>query len=77
MQVFVKDLPAPVDWAAGIPQNNNDYYEGDYKMVENWNDLGFIKSNPDGSYYQQERNDEALGPQGPPVINPPKEKKKK
>jgi hypothetical protein len=77
MQVFIKDAPAPVDWTAGIPQNNNNYYEGDYKMVTNWNDLGFIKSDGKGHYYQQERNDDALGKQGAPYIKPPKTKKKK
>ena len=80
MQVFpnVNGKPgAPVDWASGIPQNNGDYMEGDYKMVENWNDLGFIKSNADKSaYMQQERNDDALGKPGAPEIKVPKKYKK-
>jgi len=69
-----------VDWASGIPQNNNNYMEGDYKMVENWNDLGFIKSGVAGNtpgYYQQERNEDALGPVAPAELKVPGKYKKK
>lgn len=80
MQVALEDFSAFVQWAAGIPQNNGSYYDGDYKMVENWNDLGFIKSKTEKGeivgYFQQERNDEALGPQTPISYQPPKKKSK-
>ena len=68
-----------VNWASGIPQNNNSYYDGDFKMVQNWNDLGFIKSaSKNGEitgYYQQERNDDALGSPLPPKVKTPQKKK--
>jgi len=47
-----------VYWASGIPANK----AGDLQMVEAWKDLGFLAKDPaDGGFYQQERNDEALG----------------
>ena len=71
---------APVDWASGIPQNNGNYMEGDYKMVEHWNDLGFIKSGVAGGtpgFYQVERNDDALGSVNPPAVKVPAKYTKK
>jgi L-lysine epsilon oxidase C-terminal domain len=51
---------AQVYWASGIPDNK----AGDLQMVQAWKDLGFIIADGTGlnrQYYQQERNDAALG----------------
>ncbi|MDC8005538.1 LodA/GoxA family CTQ-dependent oxidase [Aureisphaera galaxeae] len=49
-----------VYWASGIPANN----AGDLQMVEAWKDLGFLLATGEGihkAFYQQERNNDALG----------------
>ena len=50
---------AQVFWTSGVPDNN----AGDLQMVDAWHDLGFLvksaTANP--GFYQQERNDVALG----------------
>ncbi len=50
-------------WVSGIPDNN----AGSVQMVTDWVELGFIKYEQDAGgnygYFQEERNDKALGPQ--------------
>ena len=81
MQVAIPVSGEFVEWASGIQQNTSLNYEGDYKMVTNWNDLGFVKSIvKDGQiqgYYQQERNHDKLGPQLTHTYKAPTKKKSK
>jgi hypothetical protein len=57
-----------VYWSSGIPNNK----AGDLQMVQAWNELGFLKASGAGAdgvgsgYYQQERNEKALGPEVAP-----------
>ncbi len=63
MVVFQKDAqgnPGQVYWTSGIPNN----MAGDLQMVQAWKDLGFLLAEGTGNtraFYQQERNDAALG----------------
>ena len=55
-----KDSPSQVYWASGIPPNMS----GDLQMVQVWNNLGFLAAEGEGitqSFYQTERNNQALG----------------
>ncbi len=58
--VVMEKSGTQVYWASGLPDNN----AGDLQMVQAWKDLGFIIADDSGAsrtFYQVERNNEALG----------------